>query len=1589
MAIAGEPIEAILKLNTQPFRKDLNGVSTAVTKFKESMVDIGTDSVKVSNGINQLNRNLTSIIPSLKIFTELSAGIKNFNTFANGVLRLSEALTTLGNTSQVNSVSIFRFKEIVDSLEGSFGRLNNNVARYNNLSNNISNASNNSSSSLKQMQQDLLNMGKGVQPLARVREQMDMMKAEFNQARSNMLQFANGGVEAFNKIDATSNKVKAQFNQMVAELEMLAWTGVEAFNKIETGEAKLLSSHQRENSALQQVIASDERLAGLKQQLAQSYNQESASSNRATASMKRQESASKTLKNSLGMLRNAVTLVGSMIAYNFVHNLAMATTETINAKSEMNGYFQMLGYTTKEVDGFNQALDETIKKFPRLNKYSLGETISSIGVEFELTTAEMKKAMPVVSMITSEYLRAGRNSNEASLAVKDILQGEFQRLSRETGVKADQLKEAGWSGDKNDVMGLLEALDKVGKSRNWDTFVVKANSLNDAVLILQNRFSEWSADMVEKVQPVILGVFNDLMVVGTDFGKRFNKVFDWLLGDGLGQSIVKWGGLATAIGLVTTAIIHARTGMGLMQISQLGLSKSILATILGLKAETLANYDLSTSITMAITGLKEEELANISNTKAIFSSILGLDLATVKQYGFGTALLSSITGIEGETIALEGLNAEMLLAIGSFTAMASVIVIATGVLVAQAIKIQNTTETYKKFVNMVDNGDDIIAQAKGSVDSLTNKKEKLTEKLATLEKGTYEYNLTANQLKVTTDDLTTATLGYGDAVNSVAWAKHKQSLYDEEKASAQAEAQKDINQALLDYGFNVQEASQLSNEYWNDAINGWNQHYETLQKVNLQYSKNATSVQYALDQLNNTKLEDKEVTLLIRRKITSGNKIANIKEELGNATSLTEYIDKWLWLQVAQVENAFVDFDINSASGGLLDGIEGLAWGLVHFLGDHFTGAIVQDLVEASGLKGIGSGFGDWFKDVILEDLAYIFSGDFLTQSLGDHTLGGDMSWLWETYLQPLVDFIQNGGIGKWIQDKLGNWNILDGIMDAIMPSPVSASDGSSSSGGHDYVAEFFDDPRITGFIDGIKSWVYGIPTMIKDTALNVGMSIVDFVTSLFSTDTSGIETWVQDNIITPLVNSVEQGVLNTPVLGDIAKFLGFGENPEQEAQNTGNQIGTGISQGTQQGLLPIPNIFNNAFGSFDMGGILSKFTTNTSTMTSNAQSTATNVATAFTTMKNNHKASVDSMVNKNTTAFNDMRNKSHNSMLQMRDSTSNVTRQMTNAWRLMKDNIVASANRIKTDSESRFNSLGKTIGSFYRKLQNPSLWGSGAGVRTYSRNPRPSVARSLFNTGGSRGGYHGAGYNPYKSSSNTTMPIKDLMKMMVNVDEDVNVADFLSLFTGGFGGWDFVKPHTDKIKSTSDLWKSASANIQGIGSVGEGYLVKRFNNGTPKFTWSEFLSTAQGIFSAIPYKFYYDSEWKGNWVNALLSGATNCSDGSEALIALASVFGFSGRKVHTTLKDGVGHFYAVINGHKMDTTHFQNSGSWSPLGGAGTPTRTSKGAGSSNNSKTVNITVDMSGSTIYGVDDLDDRIKGATKEAMREEFNDPFSVAI
>lgn len=1728
MSNAGASIEAVLTLNSTGFTEGISQATTALNKFANATDKL--NKANTSTAMRGLADALNQVESSLQQVGNISkANLNTFSKLSNAINNMAKGLRTL----QSDAVNVDQAVNTMNSIFKAFqGSLSSVEVKVKGVSTSVKELTNTENQSIRAMEQYKLGA-------TNVQSAMTSMDNSIRQGRQNLSLYHNN-------------------------LKQLA-LGVEEFNAIETSHAGV-----------------ERQVASASNQASSSIQRQSSAMNRASGSANRMNNSTKALGKSLSSLRMMGTMVGSMIAYNFVHNLAMATTETINAKSEMNGYFQMLGYTTRQTEDFNKALDKTVQKFPRLNKYALGETISSIGVEFELTTKEMKKAMPVVSMITSEYLRAGRNVNEASLAVKDILQGEFQRLSRETGVKGDQLKEAGWSGDKKDVMGLLKALEKVGKERNWDTFVMKANSLNDAVLILQNRFSEWSADMVERIQPTIVSVFNMIMGTAQKFANVLTGAMDWLGGSGIENQIAKWGLLATAIGVVGTALISYRTGANLLQIAQMGLTKSILATTLGLNGETTAYYGVRTAIFSKIFGLEAEKVAELSVKQAIASKVLGLDAELVAQrgikqgiidsafarelealrikgatqeellntlalyennlaqkssigilsaqllkldmntyatHGFTVALLENTTALKGSRIATMNWIQKLIL-LGTSIAVPTAIVGAFAVAVGSlAWQMKTSADEMKDFNDLIQNGDSLMKDARSTVKEYTDRQESLKKKLSEAKEGTQEYYEIQDKLRATNQDLITSNENLENTYKALQVANSAQKHYEEKLNDIAIDKQHDLAKAYMDAGYSATEAYEMANDSLIDANNGAEQLRITLQKIAVLSYKGEQNINKLLAEFEENNV-DKDVG---KKYLTEAERL-NSQAQKGLEKGMSDdsfmgRMDGWFSYYESQfriwLNNVGAMFETNDW-GAIWENVwKGIAHGFADLpIAKDFWGWI-YDQLGVTNYAGQGwDAFGNIFND--------LFTWMF------------DPSRILDNQDDPLKNFIEgllnNSDPLGWVQ-AFEEWanSVFSGFDLGAIISNAFANGGESGSGGgmtamkidplaflkmifpditYESMVEYVNNNIILPFSYGIINGIANIP-IIGSIAQMLGL--------VPSQNENAHQTGY--NLIDHLRQGVEQKISEIPIIGDIASMLGLIPSQNQNAHDKGHGIGSNIKEGERQGhqgtadnvrtemgniinaissqaqnvyntahdigsqiingiknamdmhspsiisreLMPqefgvnIPNAilsagqmaydsayqygqqitngisatnFNNlgfdtavgeyqndaqivADSSYMMGTTTTTaFNDMTNSVNASTNQMQGNVTSSYSQMQQSQSSLLNNMKQSNTTAYNEMYLKSNQSLLQMRDSTSNVTSQMTQAWSHMKDQIVASANQLKSESTSHFSQLSNTIGDFYRKIQNPSNWGAGAGSGIGVRGARHPSAGKGFARMMTRTSHHGAGSpSPYSKSGSRTMTLRALKHMIcptgncdifngLDLSKEVDVDEFLSMIGGehGFGWGDWSGTHLNHIKNTSNQWSMKSPTIQLAGGIptNANYRVGDFANGTPKISFSSFQSMAESIFSTIPYKFYYDSNWKGSWLGALQAGACNCSDGADALVAFAHTCGFDAYKQHGTWTNSsgqkFGHFWAVVNGKKMDTTGWQYGYGWSPSNsGAGSPVvrRATPNSTGTQASKVINVTNDFSGAIIYGVDDLDDRIKQSTKEALREEINDPFSVPI
>lgn len=376
----------------------------------------------------------------------------------------------------------------------------------------------------------------------------------------------------------------------------------------------------------------------------------------------------------------------------------------------------------------------------------------------------------------------------------------------------------------------------------------------------------------------------------------------------------------------------------------------------------------------------------------------------------------------------------------------------------------------------------------------------------------------------------------------------------------------------------------------------------------------------------------------------------------------------------------------------------------------------------------------------------------------------------------------------------------------------------------------------------------------------------------------------------------------------------------------------------------------------------------------------STNLNSKMNNMTSTVRTSMNKMVDKNKTGMTTVRNTTKTNLDNMVNKTRIANSKMIDSWNHMKNGIVNAADKIKSDSTIHFNKLEKTIGSFYRKLQNPAGFGAGPGNGSVSTTkPLKRTKSNGFKqiTNAMRKAQlpsylslNQMKSNPFVDMSNVgtyIMPGKNNKFSVSDLIRSGNIripVGFEDPKNKGAGSWmSGVPNHVSKIKNVSKEWGMKGPVIIGKYPTSHGFKVKEFLNGAPDINFSTFKQMAEDVFSQCEYDFYWDSEKYGNWMNAFQHGYMNCSDSSDALIAMAHACGLSASKVHGHWNQ-YGHFWANVEGHKMDTTGWMNQRNWTPAASHAGPAPKSIGFGEFiNELKTLFTTNDESNTTFENND--------------------------
>ena len=309
----------------------------------------------------------------------------------------------------------------------------------------------------------------------------------------------------------------------------------------------------------------------------------------------------------------------------------------------------------------------------------------------------------------------------------------------------------------------------------------------------------------------------------------------------------------------------------------------------------------------------------------------------------------------------------------------------------------------------------------------------------------------------------------------------------------------------------------------------------------------------------------------------------------------------------------------------------------------------------------------------------------------------------------------------------------------------------------------------------------------------------------------------------------------------------------------------------------------------------------------------ATTVNGAFTNIDQNATTSYGRIVNTTRTSLKNMQDQ----------TTKNITAIKT-SWRGMQTALIASAEQIRSETSAKITQLEHNMGSFWNKVNNPSLLLGGGSVAGRSAIRR-SRGNTLIMPGTGTRARLGAGGAKHTIQRRRAAGGRDANMYSLNVKGDVE--EYLKcLMNGGSciaggSGWHF--DWTDEIRQALLKWNTHFGDSP-VPYDSHLTVGKFENDDFPVRGIAEIAK--QYIFNAISqttYDKYFDSKY-GSPLAAWNAGSFNCVDGALVAIAFANAFGFPGGYVAYSSWNGIGHGFAVIPGLGIiDATAIQNRGSF------------------------------------------------------------------
>lgn len=1316
--------------------------------------------------------------------------------------------------------------------------------------------------------------------------------------------FNNAKTAADNFKNSVSN-ANPTIDQMQTKIRNLATSGTSSFHQLSSADQKFISDMNTATPAIQSASSNISQL-GMSGMAA--FQQLTAAEQQAMVSLSSMgttaNNAGSQIRSGLGNAFNGVKAKISEVASSIREKLSSAVSSVKEKVSSLAQSFQGLGGvisgalgsigmssiydltiglamtreqvtnltaatmgSRQEADAFMTTMDNmTNSSLVSLN--DLAQAMNTIKMSTGMSNAQLEKFSTVVNDIGQRAILMGKDSNEAMTLMQAAgrgLNGEFEILKSNFGITKEQLVSLGWSGAADDVEGYQKALEKALEAGG--SMDEMMNTTSGQIALIKKGFTSAGRQIGEVFLPVI----KQLLQFGVELKNSHPEVFKYAIALG-----------ALASGFAVIAPILVQIGSALSTIGK------------GIMSIPQKFRDLRDSISSA-----KDKLVDLKNR--LSSSWQEGSLNALKEKF--KSLKTTISDIPSKLSNIR----ERLTTLKTST-------------------IENLKGKFETLKTAISNA--------GTALSTYGKKAGLaTIKLAALVLGV-DADIVAKQIQaVTTGEVTVA-----QGLLNVVMAANPFVLV--------ALAIMGLVAALTYLYFNCepvknafdaigQKAGELLHWIGGALVGAWNALTEALQPVIEAIGSVLMPILQGLFNLLTGNTEG-AMTLFTE----AWNNLMNVLGPIGDFIQAV-FVPIWTFIlqiigiiitSVMQLVNVFSLFLSGQISLGQA---LSMIWAIISNTFTTVINAIVGKVIQ----------FGRQL-------LSY-------AQTAGRNFLNGVVTFISQlpgkvyTYIVNTASRIAAGALA-WVSNaKSKAQSTVNGVMSYIKQLPGKV------------YSEFIN----------IGSRIMSAGGQLVQKAMQIGRNIVNGLLSAMGIHSPGI---IQEKVVAEFVNmigrvkkqgksaknaavevgsKIVEGFKNVEIEDTVATLFSktnekFG-NIEAKATVTQDVTTTTDSDMDTSQMDSEKETMNTHYSDLTTGIMGSFAMMDSNVGLSLANLTAAN-QNAFTTLSTTEKTNMDSLyrhmfttlqniVLQNRVQWSNTTTQTKNQLNTMLKSTQSVTGNMLKAWNTMKSGIVSAASQIKSQATVHFNQLSSTIGGFYRKLQNPSSWGAGGGgMRTSARGVGRSaggmsnISSILANT--IRREHHLpisiSTTTAKKTISGNFLDYMDIEGGTINVDDLIRSgyinSENIGLLSKGSAGWTSgVGKNLSTIKSRSNNWSMKGPNIMGRIPTGLSFKVKEFANGRPNISFGSFKSMAESLFSAIPYAFYYDSEKWGTWQNALAHGEANCSDGADALIALAHTCGFSAYKQHGHWNQ-YGHYFAIVNGQKMDTTGWQQRRTWTPSASAG-----------------------------------------------------------